>query len=63
MKIRNYMISAYRNNPSYYLSMTNCKAALKTDLLAVVRVHSFLEHVGLINNEASICGNIVRNVE
>ena len=52
-KYRNFMIEAYRKNPSYYLSFTACKNALNIDMLAVVRIHTFLEHAGLINQLVS----------
>ncbi|KAI8148493.1 SWIRM domain-containing protein [Fennellomyces sp. T-0311] len=48
-KYRNFMIEAYRKNPSYYLTFTACKNALNIDMLAIIRIHTFLEHAGLIN--------------
>ncbi|KAI9314629.1 SWIRM domain-containing protein [Dichotomocladium elegans] len=48
---RDFMIDTYQKNPSYYLSISECKAELGIDLLSVVRIHSFLEHAGLINQQ------------
>lgn len=51
-KCRDYMIQAYRENPSYYLTISSCKAALKNvDLVQLVRIHSFLEQACLINHQ------------
>ena len=43
------MIETYKKNPSYYLSFSACKSALKIDMLDIIRIHTFLEHAGLIN--------------
>ncbi|KAI7849914.1 hypothetical protein BDC45DRAFT_573424 [Circinella umbellata] len=48
-KYRNFMIETYRRNPSYYLTFSACKRALKIDMLVIIRIHTFLEHAGLIN--------------
>eukprot|EP00357_Protocruzia_adherens_P016075 CAMPEP_0115047424 /NCGR_PEP_ID=MMETSP0216-20121206/49292_1 /TAXON_ID=223996 /ORGANISM="Protocruzia adherens, Strain Boccale" /LENGTH=732 /DNA_ID=CAMNT_0002430605 /DNA_START=30 /DNA_END=2228 /DNA_ORIENTATION=- len=46
---RNFMISLYRENPKQYLSATTCRRTLAGDVCAILRVHSLLEHWGLIN--------------
>lgn len=51
---RNYMIETYKSNPDYYLTIAACKSKLDTDLLTLVRIHSFLEMNGLINIKVSI---------
>lgn len=46
---RDFMINAYRLNPSEYLTLTACRRNLVGDVCAIMRVHSFLEQWGLIN--------------
>lgn len=48
-EFRNYMIDAYQSNPTHYLSVVECRKNLSGDANAVFKVHSFLEHLGLIN--------------
>lgn len=49
MKYRNYMIHAYRQEPQTYLTATACRRNLAGDVCAILRVHEFLTHWGLIN--------------
>nr|CCA22632.1 conserved hypothetical protein [Albugo laibachii Nc14] len=49
MKYRNYMINAYRQEPHIYLTATACRRNLAGDACAILRVHEFLTHWGLIN--------------
>lgn len=49
MKYRNFMVHAYRQQPHVYLSATACRRNLAGDACAVLRVHEFLSHWGLIN--------------
>ena len=46
---RNFIVSMYREQPSLYLSVTECRRHLALDVSAVMRLHQFLEHWGLIN--------------
>jgi len=46
---RNFMIQTYEQNPNQYLTQTACRRNLAGDVCAILRVHSFLEHWGLIN--------------
>jgi len=46
---RDFMITTYRQNPMQYLTQTACRRSLAGDVCAIIRVHSFLEHWGLIN--------------
>lgn len=46
---RDFMIHAYRLNPSEYLTFTACRRNLAGDVCAIMRVHAFLEQWGLIN--------------
>ena len=48
-KYRNYIIELYRQNPRSYLTQTACRRNLAGDVCAILRIHSFLEHWGLIN--------------
>ncbi|ORY95275.1 SWIRM domain-domain-containing protein [Syncephalastrum racemosum] len=50
-RCRDYMISAYRARPDYYLTIIACKNALNEDLVSLTRIHSFLEQAQLINSE------------
>lgn len=47
---RNYMINTYRANPDYYLTVSACKSKFDVDLVTLVRVHSFLESLDMINS-------------
>ncbi|KAJ0398088.1 hypothetical protein P43SY_001178 [Pythium insidiosum] len=49
MKYRNYMVQAYRQQPHVYLTATACRRNLAGDACAIMRVHEFLTHWGLIN--------------
>ncbi|CAI5729823.1 hypothetical protein KXD40_009344 [Peronospora effusa] len=49
LKYRNYMVHAYRQQPSLYLTATACRRNLAGDACAILRVHEFLTHWGLIN--------------
>jgi hypothetical protein len=49
MKIRNYMLELYRQNPRAYLTATICRKNISGDACAIIRIHAFLEHWGLIN--------------
>jgi hypothetical protein len=46
---RNFIVKLYRANPTAYLSATTCRRHLAGDVCAIIRVHAFLEHWGLIN--------------
>ena len=49
MTYRNYIIKLYRDNPTGYLTATSCRKTLPGDACAIIRLHAFLEHWGLIN--------------
>ena len=49
MASRNFMIDAYRLNPTEYLTATAARRNLAGDVCAIMRVHAFLEQWGLIN--------------
>lgn len=53
---RNFMLDAYRLNPTEYLTATACRRNLAGDVCAVVRVHAFLEQWGLINYQVDADG-------
>ncbi|KAK4534866.1 hypothetical protein CDCA_CDCA03G0891 [Cyanidium caldarium] len=46
---RNFMIDTWRRDPSRYLTATAARRHLAGDVCAILRVHAFLEHWGLIN--------------
>ena len=47
--IRNFMVTTWRKTPGGHLSATAARRNLGGDACAVMRVHGFLEHWGLIN--------------
>ena len=47
---RNHMISTYNTTPDSYLSVTTCRRMLSCDIAVIHKIHSFLEHWGLINS-------------
>jgi hypothetical protein len=49
MAYRNYMINTYRAQPHVYLTATACRRNLAGDACAIMRVHEFLTHWGLVN--------------
>ncbi|CDF33047.1 unnamed protein product [Chondrus crispus] len=53
---RNFMISTWRQGRNEYLSSTAVRRHLAGDACAVLRLHGFLEHWGLINYECSAQG-------
>lgn len=48
-EIRNFIIRTWRKNPAGYLSGTAARRYLSGDSCSILRVHTFLEHWGLIN--------------
>ena len=46
---RNFIINLYRENSSMYLTSSTCRKHLAGDACAILRIHAFLEHWGLIN--------------
>ena len=48
-KYRNFIIDLYRQNPTFYLNSTTCRKNLAGDACSIMRIHSFLEHWGIIN--------------
>ena len=46
---RNFIINLYRENSTMYLSSNTCRKHLPGDACAIMRIHSLLEHWGLIN--------------
>ncbi|KAF0685744.1 Aste57867_22352 [Aphanomyces stellatus] len=49
MTYRNYMVNASRAAPHVYVTATACRRNLAGDACAILRVHEFLTHWGLIN--------------
>jgi chromatin structure-remodeling complex subunit RSC8 len=47
--IRNFMINAYRLNPTEYLTVTAARRNIAADVASIIRIHAFLELWGLIN--------------
>ena len=50
---RNHMINTYNTAPDSYLSVTTCRRMLSCDIAVLHKIHSFLEHWGLINSRNS----------
>ena len=46
---RNFIINLYRENSTMYLSSNTCRKHLAGDTCEIMRIHSFLEHWGIIN--------------
>ena len=46
---RNFIINLYRENSAMYLTSSTCRKHLAGDACAILRIHAFLEHWGLIN--------------
>lgn len=51
LMFRNYIIKLYRENPKNLLTATVCRRQIPGDACAIIRLHAFLEHWGLINYE------------
>jgi SWI/SNF related-matrix-associated actin-dependent regulator of chromatin subfamily C len=51
LMFRNYIIKLYRENPKNVLTATTCRRQIPGDACAIIRLHAFLEHWGLINYE------------
>ena len=48
-RMRNFMVNLYWHNPKAYLTTSACRRPIRGDICAVLRVHAFLEHWGIIN--------------
>ena len=53
MQLRQFVIESYCVQPSCYLSATECRRHVAVDVSAVLRLHEFLEHWGLINSSVT----------
>ena len=49
-RMRNLIVTTYRESPGVHLSVTECRRHLAADVGSVVRLHQFLEHWGIINS-------------
>eukprot|EP00960_Hanusia_phi_P039667 753975-Hanusia_phi.AAC.3 len=54
VEARDLIINLYRESPSKYITATECRRHLAIDVCAVMRLHAFLEHWGLINYNISV---------
>ncbi len=52
-EIRNYFVESWRAKPKRYITVTSSRGKLIGDWPAILRVHSFLEHWGLINHNVA----------
>ena len=56
VKIRNFIVNLYSQNPFIYLSATDCRKKIVGDVCVILRIHNFLDTFGLINfNVKSDC--------
>ena len=46
---RDFMVRLYRSNPQAYLPVTTCRRYMAGDVGGILRIHSFLDHWGIIN--------------
>lgn len=53
VECRDFMINAYRKDPTEYISVTSCRRHLSLDVASIIKIHSFLEQWGLINSQVS----------
>ena len=51
MTTRNSIIDTYRLKPTEYLDIKTCSRNFSGNINAIVRIHAFLEHWGLINHQ------------
>lgn len=49
IEARNFVIATYREQPTLFLSVTECRRHLSLDASTVMRIHQFLEYWGLVN--------------
>jgi SWI/SNF related-matrix-associated actin-dependent regulator of chromatin subfamily C len=49
LQYRNFIIRSWRADPKHYLTVTALRRHLAGDACAIMRIHAFLEHWGLIN--------------
>lgn len=50
MDCRNYIIELFYEQRDKYLTATDCVMLLAEDSCYIIRIHSFLDHWGIINN-------------
>ena len=53
VEARDLMVKLYRETPTRHLTGTECRRHLALDVCAVLRLHAFLQHWGLINYNLS----------
>jgi SWI/SNF related-matrix-associated actin-dependent regulator of chromatin subfamily C len=49
VQMRNFIVLAYRKDPSNYITVTACRRHLSGDVTSIMKIHAFLEHWGLIH--------------
>lgn len=50
-EVRNYFVGTWRGSPDRYITVTSSRGKLVGDICAILRIHKFLEHWGLINHD------------
>lgn len=53
VEARDLLVKLWRENPNRHLTATECRRHLAVDVCAVMRLHAFLEHWGLVNYNLS----------
>ena len=56
---RNFIINLNRENSTKYLSANTCRKHLPGDTCSILRIHTFLEHWGIINFKQKIKPNYI----
>ncbi|KAI5185085.1 SWI/SNF related-matrix-associated actin-dependent regulator of chromatin subfamily C [Nematocida homosporus] len=54
MEIRNKIFNIFQKNSDMHLTITLCRKNLIADISEIIRIHSFLEHWGLINYKIGV---------
>lgn len=61
--IRNAIVTFYQQNPSQYLTATECRRKVAGDISKIVRIHEFLDAFGIINQSVKSEQRPINNFE
>ncbi len=63
ISIRNAIVTFYQQNPTQFLTATECRRKVAGDVSKIVRVHEFLDAFGVINAQVKLEQRTVNNFE
>lgn len=63
VEIRNSIFRLFHQQPNMHLTITQCRKSLPIDVAEIIKIHTFLEHWGLINYKIGVKRDISAMLE